>query len=252
MFFSFWTKQCLDKMVGSITFTKIPLSLFALISWSPKRAHWCFSELQWCVLSLSGSELGSMIIFLRSPVFASSVSCLCLISSVPAISVCLRQHFQVWAALMSLTPSCRARSVCSRLRAIRYEEVMEWVVVWGQCAVFFWAGRSSKPPARKCSFWMNGIKSILVFGLCCFIPLVYLRWPKVCFGWNSYFSIAKVQTSEFNQKLEFHKKKRFVRQLCSPIPGRPAGLSSRWPISRLSSLWNWHRRWVDTWCRSSI
>ena len=64
-------------MVGSITFTKIPLSLFALISWSPKRAHWCFSELQWCVLS--GSELGSMIIFLRSPMFASSVSCLCLI-----------------------------------------------------------------------------------------------------------------------------------------------------------------------------
>ena len=54
---------------------------------------------------------------------------------------------------------------------------------------------------------MNGIKSILVFGLCCFIPLVYLRWPKVCFGWNSYFSIAKVQTSEFNQKLEFHKKR---------------------------------------------
>ena len=105
---------------------------------------------------------------------------------------------------------------------------------------------------RKCSFWMNGIKSILVFGLCCFIPLVYLRWPKVCFGWNSYFSIAKVQTSEFNQKLEFHKKKRFVRQLCSPIPGRPAGLSSRWPISRLSSLWNWHQSWVDTWCRSSI
>ena len=79
MFFSFWAKQCLDKMVGSITFTKIPLSLFALISWSPKRAHWCFSELQWCVLSLSGSELGSLIIFLRSPMFASSVSCLCLI-----------------------------------------------------------------------------------------------------------------------------------------------------------------------------
>ena len=41
-------------MVGSITFTKIPLSLFALISWSPKRAHWCFSDLQWCVLSSSG------------------------------------------------------------------------------------------------------------------------------------------------------------------------------------------------------
>ena len=254
MFFSFWAKQCLDNMVGSITFTKIPLSLFALISWSPKRAHWCFSDLQWCVLSSSG-------VWTRIDDHLSQITDVCLLCVLSLSDqwsrVFLRSVFVYTNTSKSeplswvwLPPAALGLFVQDCAPSDMRKSWSGWLCE--ASAVFSWAGRSSKPPARKCSFWMNGIKSILVFGLCCFIPLVYLRWPKVCFGWNSYFSIAKVQTSEFNQKLEFHKKKRFVRQLCSPIPRLPAGLSSRWPISRLSSLWNWHQCWVDTWCRSSI
>ena len=99
-------------------------------------------------------------------------------------------------------------------------------------------------------------------------------WTKVCVGWSSYFSIAKVPTFEFNRSWEFQERKDLCDNSSPPhswylsrpmtglnsvavyqkiykyeAPPPPPPCLPWWPISRLWSPWNWHHRgteWSET------
>ena len=191
--------------------------------------------------------------------FASSVSCLCLIHGLE----CSCDQCLFTSTLPSLSRSHESdsllpRSVCL-FKIARHQ-------IWGSHGV----GGCVRPvlcflelvdrPNHQLANVLFGWTGLKVFWfLVCVVSSPSFIWDgqKFALDGTRISQLPKFKLLNLIRNWNFTKKKRIVRQLCSqpassPIPGRPAGLSSRWPISRLSSLWKWHRRWVDTWCRSSI